>query len=139
MPRPSNNYWQDGTGPTLSPGLQERENLVKDYIEERTTTMQINPQAGSYTLILGDAGRVVRITSASAHNLTVPANATVAFPIGTIIEIRQAGAGQTTIVPATGVTINSEGGMRRIATQFRSVTLLKVASDTWDLDGSLVA
>jgi hypothetical protein len=100
----------------------------------------INTQSGtSYTLVLADAGALVRCTSGSAVTVTVPLNATVAYPVGTSIEIRQAGAGQVTVSPTGGVTLNSESAMRKTAAQHRSVSLVKVATDTWDLDGSLAA
>ena len=46
--------------------------------------------------------------NAAANTLTVPPNSSVAFPVGTSIPIRQAGAGQTTIVAGSGVAITSD-------------------------------
>jgi hypothetical protein len=117
-----------------------RVNAMDQGIFDATTTVDLNSQSGTtYTLVLTDAGKMIRCTNASAVTVTIPLNATVAFPTGTVIEVRQAGAGQVTISPTGGVTLNSESSMRKTAAQYRGVSLIKVATDTWDLDGSLVA
>ncbi len=97
--------------------------------------LTINTQAGSYTLILTDAGSYVRMTSGLANNLTVPLNSSVAFSIGTEIIIRQAGTGTITIVATGGVTINTSRTLA-IAAKHDSVSLVKVATDVWDLSGA---
>lgn len=96
-------------------------------------------QTASYTLVLADAGKVVEVSNASANNLTVPPNSSVAFPIGTQITVVQTGAGQTTIVAGAGVTVNAAGGYLKVASQWSAVTLVKRASDTWVAIGALVA
>jgi hypothetical protein len=117
-----------------------RVNAMDQGIYDATTTVDLNSQSGTtYTLVLTDAGKMIRCTNASAVTVTIPLNATVAFPTGTVIEVRQAGAGQVTISPTGGVTLNSESSMRKTAAQYRGVSLIKVGTDTWDLDGSLVA
>lgn len=91
-------------------------------------------KTGSYTLVLGDAGTIVRMNVGSANNLTVPPNSSVAFPLGTSITVRQIGAGQTTIDAGGGVTINTPSSLD-IRLQQGSVVLVKVATDEWDLYG----
>lgn len=97
--------------------------------------VSINSQAGDYTLALSDSGKYVRMTKGTANNLTVPANGTVAFPVGTSIAVRQAGAGVTTLVAAGGVTLNNPGTDLHFAKQNATCQLIKVASDTWDIVG----
>jgi len=87
------------------------------------------------TLALTDAYKYIRMTSASANAVTVPLNATVAFPIGTEVTIMQAGAGQTSVAATGGVTINAIG--LSVSAQYRAVTLKKVATNEWDLIGAL--
>jgi len=96
----------------------------------------INTQTASYTLVIGDAGYFVRMNSGSSNNLTVPANASVAFSIGTVVTVRQSGTGVTTIVADSGVTINSPSSLV-IARQNGTVQLVKVGTDTWDLIGDV--
>lgn len=99
---------------------------------------QLNAQTASYTLALTDVAKVVTMTVASANNLTVPDNATVAFPIGTQILIYQGGAGQTTIVASAGVTIRAQVGLK-LSGQYAVAGLLKLASDEWVAFGNLSA
>jgi hypothetical protein len=101
-------------------------------------SMVVSTQTGTaYTAVLGDKNSYIRFTNGAAINFTIPANATVAFPIGTTITICQAGAGSLSVVAAGGVTINSRGPDLTLAGQFASATLVKVATDTWDFDGDL--
>jgi hypothetical protein len=65
----------------------------------------LNKESASYTLLLTDAHNYVEMEVASANVLTIPTNATVAFPIGTEIRVTQLGTGQTTITPACGCDI----------------------------------
>lgn len=97
----------------------------------------INTQGGlSYELVLADASkRYIRMTNASANTVVVPANADVAFPIGSMIKIRQAGAGLTSIDPDVGVTVNATS--LDSAGQHSMLFLEKVAADEWDLWGDL--
>jgi hypothetical protein len=97
-----------------------------------------NAQAASYTLVLTDKGKLVEISNASANNLTVPLNSSVAFPTGSQINILQTGAGQTTVVATGGVTINATPGLK-LRAQWSSATLIKRGTDTWTLVGDLSA
>lgn len=96
-----------------------------------------NNQTASYTLVLSDAGKVVELNNAAALNLTIPLNSSVAFPIGTVIELWQQGAGQVTIVPTAGVTLRSPGGLTKLYGQYSGGTLRKRATDEWVLQGDL--
>ena len=105
-----------------------------------TTGLQLNDQTGTtYTLVLTDAGKIVTMTNASASTLTVPLNATVAFPVGAIINIEQLGAWQVTVVATWGVTINSKGSNLKITGQYSGAYIRKTATDTWLLVGDLSA
>ena len=102
------------------------------------TPLVTNAQTVSYTTVLADAGKLIEMNNASANNLTVPLNATVAYPVGTQINILQTGAGQTTIVATSGVTINNAAGLK-LRAQWSSATLIKRATDTWVLVGDISA
>lgn len=97
-----------------------------------------NAQTGtSYTLVLTDAGKLVTMNNASANTLTVPPNSSVAFAVGTRIDVIQYGAGQTSIAAGSGVTIRSIDSMLDISDQYGGVTLWKKATDEWILIGAL--
>lgn len=98
----------------------------------------INTQTANYQLVLADAGKIVEMNLAGANTLTIPTNATVAFPIGTIIDLVQYGAGQTTVGGA-GVTIRSAGAKLKLSEQYATATLYKRGTDEWVLSGNLSA
>ena len=100
--------------------------------------VSINSQSASYTLVLSDAGKMVEISNASANTLTVPADSTSNFPVGTQISILQTGTGQTTVTNAVGVTINGTPGLK-LRTQWSIATLIKRAANTWVLLGDTAA
>ena len=88
-------------------------------------------------LALTDAGKCLEVDCATAITITIPTNASVAFDIGTEIEIAQVGAGTVTIAGDSGVTIQSINGLTDISGQHASVALKKRATDTWRLEGAL--
>ena len=98
-----------------------------------------NRQTASYTLVLADAGKIVEMNVGSANNLTVPLNSSQAFPTGTEIQVLQYGAGQTTIVATSGVTLRSKSGQLKIGNQYTGVTLVKVGTNEWYVIGNLSA
>jgi len=121
-----------------------------DALETATTDLQTdidninelqqNEQTGTtYTLVLADGGKLVEMNNASANTLTVPPNSSVAFPVGSQILVLQTGAGQTTLAPDTGVTINSKDGNLKLSDQWCGVTLIKRATDVWVAIGDLSA
>lgn len=95
-------------------------------------------QTASYTLVLADKTKIVEMSVASANNLTVPPNSSVAFPVGSQINILQTGAGQTTVVAGSGVTVNATPGLK-LRAQWSYATLIKRATDTWVLVGDISA
>lgn len=102
-------------------------------LKESQVAAALNNQTGTdYTLGLVDSNRTVRISNAAPNTVTVPANASVAIRIGSIITILQWGAGQTTLVEDDGVTINTPNGLV-LAGQGAAVDIIKVAADEWDL------
>lgn len=93
----------------------------------------------AYTLVIGDAGKLVTMSNAAANTLTVPPNSSVAFPTGTRIDVLQKGAGQTTLVAGSGVTINSKGSALKLSAQYAGASLIKYGTDTWFAVGDLTA
>jgi hypothetical protein len=89
-----------------------------------------------YTLTLADASKHYYHVSATPHTLTIPANASVAFPVGTEIKIvNENGAGNVTLAITTDtLRWGSSTGSRTIAAN-GSATLLKVAATVWRLTG----
>ena len=103
------------------------------------TVVSFNRQTASYTLVAGDANKIIEMNVGTANNLTVPLNSSVPFATGTIIDVVQYGAGQTTIVATGGVTIRSANNWLKINARYGAVTLVKVATDEWYVFGNLNA
>ncbi len=97
----------------------------------------LGTQSGTgYTLQLADAGQFVSFTSSTVVTVTVPSNISTPFPLGTRIMLFQVGIGQVTIAAASGVTLQSDPGLK-IATQYGGAELIKRATDTWAVVGRL--
>lgn len=93
----------------------------------------------TYTLALADAEYFQICSNVSAQTITVPTNASIAFPVNTEIVFFQQGAGQVIFTAAGGVTIQSISSNLKISAQYGVATLKQIASDTWALFGSLSA
>jgi hypothetical protein len=99
----------------------------------------LNAQTGTtYTAVLADDGKLVTLSNASAITFTIPTNASVAFGIGTQINIMQLGAGQVTVAGA-GVTLRSAGSKLKTSAQYAVATCCKIDTDTWVIIGNLSA
>jgi hypothetical protein len=111
--------------------------------EFASSTLSFNAQTGTtYTFVLSDKDKLVTASNASAQTYSIPTNASVAFPIGTQINIIQIGAGQVTINAVTSgtTTISSTGATAtapKLRAQYSSATLIKVATDTWYVVGDI--
>jgi hypothetical protein len=106
-------------------------------VYDTVTTVPENTQTGtSYTLVLADAGKLVTLSNAAAITLTIPTNASVAFPVDTRIDLLQYGAGQVTVGGA-GVTIRSSGSKLKLTGRYSGATLWKKDTDEWVLIGDI--
>ena len=85
----------------------------------------------AYELVLTDAGKIVDLTNASATALTIPANAAVAFPVDTRIDIHQNGAGLVTV----GITTDTLRGEVVSQGQYKGMSLWKRAATEWVVFG----
>jgi hypothetical protein len=94
-----------------------------------------NSQTASYTLALADAGKHISITTGG---VVIPANGSVAFPIGTAIVVFNNSTSSQNISITTD-TLRQAGtantGTRALA-QYGVATCVKVASTTWVISGS---
>ena len=106
---------------------------AEGYPGTKTTT-----QSGtSYTFALTDKDTIVQSTNGSATIFTVPANATVAFPVGTVIGFEQYGAGVLSIAAAGGVTINNPHAGLSVSAQYGCGAVRKIATNEWMIIGML--
>lgn len=97
------------------------------------------PKTVSYTLVLADRGVCIEMNSASATIVSVPTNASVAFDIGTVVEVYQMGAGSVTVQAVTpGTTTLRPTASVVVRAQYSSVSMRKRAADEWVVSGDFV-
>lgn len=95
-------------------------------------------KTASWTPALAEAGRLIEVNSSVSVTCTIPLNSSVAFPVGTEIEIVQMGAGSVIIAHASGVTLLSQDNCDETSGQYAVACLKKLDTDTWLLAGALV-
>ena len=112
-----------------------------------TISYNINAQTGStYTAVLGDAAAFVTMNNASANTFYVPTNASVAFALGTTLNLFQIGDGATTITAVTPATTKlyvasvnggayDTGGTLRM--KYSGASIVKIATDGWMVIGDV--
>ena len=87
----------------------------------------------SDTLVIGDAGKILIITVGT--DITVPADASVSFPVGTRIEVART-TGSPTFKGAAGVTVNgisAPGAASFDSGEYQQGVLIKTAANKWVL------
>ena len=97
---------------------------------------------GNATIVTADAGKHFYSTSASNLILTIANNASQAFQTGSALTIINQGTGNITVAQGAEVSLylagNSTAGNRTIST-FGMATCIKVATNTWFINGTGVA
>jgi hypothetical protein len=99
-------------------------------------------QTADYTAVLADQYQVlVPMNKATAVAFKIPTNASVAYPVGTVITVLNKGVGAVTISAVTSgtTTILSAGAVSAAPTlaQFKSAACVKTAVDTWYILGAI--
>jgi len=99
-------------------------------------------QTADYTAVLGDSyQKLVYMNKATAIAFKIPTNASVAFPVGTVLNVLNKGAGTCTISAVTSgtTTVLSAGATAASPTlgQYKMAACLKVATDTWYVVGAI--
>ena len=89
----------------------------------------------SDTLVVGDTGNTVESNTAAANTVTIPPGSSVNIPIGSVVNIAQGGAGATTLLPGTGVTIRAKVRQLKLAGIDSAARLYKRAADDWIVTG----
>ena len=111
----------------------------KTFITSIEAPLPINTQVGtSYTAVLSDAEKVITLDNAAAIAMTIPANASVAYPIGTKLNFEQLGAGAVTIGITSDTLSFNAGATAVMNDQYSIATALKITATSWVLFGQLV-
>jgi len=116
--------------------------LTNKTLTDPKINLAFDAETASYTAVLANNGQVVTMDNASANTFSIPTNASVAFPIGTQINVLQIGAGQTTIQAVTSgtTTIQSTGATAaqpKLRVRYSSATCIKAGTDLWYVIGDI--
>jgi hypothetical protein len=93
--------------------------------------------ASSKTLALTDANTLQVVNSASTINITIPNNTSVAFPIGTTIDILRYGTGAVSVAVSGSVYTNGATATISIYSQYGIIALVKVNTNSWIVMGDI--
>jgi hypothetical protein len=133
----------DSTVVTLT-GTQTLTNktLTTPTLDDPKINLAFDAETASYTAVLANNGQIVTMNNGSANTFSIPTNASVAFPIGTQINVLQIGAGQTTIQAVTSgtTTILSTGATAaapKLRVRYSAATCVKAGTDLWYVFGDL--
>ena len=116
---------------------------VGNGFDDALAKLTINSQTATYTAVLADnKNTLVTMNVATANDFLIPTNASVAFPIGSVINVVQTGVGKTTIEAVTPgtTTISSIGAVATapdLRKQFSAASCVKTATDTWIIIGDI--
>ena len=122
--------------------LTGSQTLTNKTLTDPKINLAFDAETASYTAVLANNGQVVTMDNASANTFSIPTNASVAFPIGTQINVIQIGAGQTTIQAVTSgtTTIQSTGATAaapKLRARYSSATCIKAGTDLWYVVGDI--
>jgi hypothetical protein len=106
----------------------------------RAAVMPPNPQSAAYTLVIGDAGKLILHPAAdtNARTFTIPADSSVPFPAGTAITFVNETSQNLTIAINTDTLVlggTTTTGSRTLA-QNGIATAVKVTSTKWIITGT---
>lgn len=127
----------DGVTSAVQTQLNSRATLDSGKVTASQASSALVSITANTTLALTHAGKLLYVNSTSARTITVPTNASVAFPTGTEIEIVRWNTGTVTIAAASGVSLVSTESARTISARYGVVAMKKMATDTWLLTGAL--
>jgi hypothetical protein len=128
---------------SVTADLTTAQTLTNKTLTDPKINLAFTADTGSsYTAVLTDNGKVVTMSNGSGNTFRIPTNASVAFPIGTQINVLSIGAGQTTINAVTSgtTTIQSTGATAaepKLRVRYSAATCVKAGTDLWYVFGDI--
>lgn len=98
-----------------------------------------NNQNGNYTCVLADASKQIYKASGAGNTITIPANASVAYPVGSVLTfINASGSDVTIAITSDTLALSGVGttGSRTLSGQYGIATAVKINSAVWVISGT---
>ena len=122
--------------------LTGTQTFTNKTLTDAKVNLAFDAETASYTAVLANNSQVVTMSVSSANTFSIPTNASVAFPIGTQINVLQIGTGQTTIQATTSGTTSilstgATAAQPKLRAQYSAATCLKAGTDLWYVFGDI--
>jgi hypothetical protein len=116
--------------------------LTTPTLNDPKINLAFDAETASYTAVLANNGQLVTMSVGSANTFSIPTNASVAFPIGTQINVLQIGTGQTTIQAVTSGTTSilstgATAAQPKLRVRYSAATCVKAGTDLWYVFGDI--
>jgi hypothetical protein len=127
---------------SVTADLTTAQTLTNKTLTDPKINLAFDAETASYTAVLANNGQVVTMSVGSANTFSIPTNASVAFPIGTQINVLQIGTGQTTIQAVTSGTTSilstgATAAQPKLRVRYSAATCLKAGTDLWYVFGDI--
>jgi hypothetical protein len=141
-PLTSPNFLGTPAAPTATAGTNTTQLATTAFVQSAIGTpgvVPVNAQSVNYTAVLADAGKAIYhpIADNNARTFTIPANASVAYTIGTVISFVNLINTVTIAITTDTMYLAGPGttGSRTLAA-YGCCTALKVDTTTWIVSGT---
>ena len=127
------------TAPTAALGDSSTQIATTAFVGQELAYLPVNSQTGNYTATLTDAGGTIyHPAAAAAATHTIPANASVAYTVGTTLTFANDSTNAVTIAITTDTLVWSPAGTTgsRTLAQYGVATALKVTTTRWIISGT---
>lgn len=132
-------FSHDGTSMAEVVTLSGTQTITNKTLLTPIQTIGTNARTTSYTLALSDQSKVIEVDSVSATTVTIPADASVNFPVGTFIVVIQTNTGQVSIA-GSGFTPSYPPSLGlKLRERWSMATLIKRGTNSWVVSGDTSA
>jgi hypothetical protein len=133
--------WPHVSATTFDPNANDGagHNLYQLIMQATPPAAVVQTRTGAaWTPQLSDANTYTRFTNAGGCGVTIPAHSSVAFPVGTVLTLRDATSSFVHIGWGGPVVVNvPQGFVPDSAYHGATMMLVNVGTDLWDLSGNL--
>jgi hypothetical protein len=110
---------------------------IQTQLDGKTPKVTLNPQTAAYTLVAGDAFKLVTVSDTVSRTVTIPPSV---FTAGQIINVQRIGTGAVPFAQGDGVTITSTGATASAPTlraQYSAASIVCTGSNTFTILGDI--